>query len=102
MFCLLCTLTTVVRRKQHIAEAWFVLQARLERALLDSSSQHDVERAILLYVFWIVFLIPFYLIIRNALMTNNEITSFEWKWLPIPMHWENVGALFNDGGMGRG
>jgi multiple sugar transport system permease protein len=44
----------------------------------------------------ILFLLPFYLIARNALMTNAEITSFDWKWLPIPPHWANFSDLFND------
>ena len=33
--------------------------------------------------------LPFYLITRNALMTDHEITSPRWTWLPIPPRFEN-------------
>lgn len=44
----------------------------------------------------ILFLLPFYLILRNAFMTNTEIASFDWRWLPIPAHPENFSDLFSD------
>jgi multiple sugar transport system permease protein len=43
-----------------------------------------------------VFLLPFYLIFRNALLTQPQILSFDWVWLPIPPHFENVQAIFDD------
>ena len=36
-----------------------------------------------------LFLVPFYLILRNALMTDTQITSRHWAWLPGRPHWEN-------------
>jgi multiple sugar transport system permease protein len=44
----------------------------------------------------VVFLTPFYLIFRNALLTQPQILSFKWVWLPIPPHFENVQAIFDD------
>ncbi|MGH2560819.1 MAG: carbohydrate ABC transporter permease [Thermomicrobiales bacterium] len=44
----------------------------------------------------ILFLFPFYLIVRNGLMTQAEITGFEWKWWPASPQWENFNTLFDD------
>jgi multiple sugar transport system permease protein len=44
----------------------------------------------------VVFLIPYYLIFRNALLTQPQILSFKWVWLPIPPHLENARAIFDD------
>ncbi len=50
----------------------------------------------LLVLLAILFLIPFYLIVRNALMTDSEITSLHWAWLPAAAHWDNFRQLFTD------
>ena len=44
----------------------------------------------------VVFLTPYYLIFRNALLTQPQILSFKWVWLPIPPHFENAQAIFAD------
>ncbi|MFI2630750.1 carbohydrate ABC transporter permease [Streptomyces collinus] len=44
----------------------------------------------------LLFLIPFYLIVRNALMTDPEITGEEWKWFPTSIQWGNITEPFND------
>ncbi|MET8975132.1 carbohydrate ABC transporter permease [Streptomyces sp. NPDC004539] len=44
----------------------------------------------------LLFLIPFYLIVRNALMTDQEITGENWKWFPTSIQWSNVRELFDD------
>ncbi len=44
----------------------------------------------------ILFLLPFYLILRNALMTDAQITSPHWQWFPLQPHWENFRELFAD------
>lgn len=44
----------------------------------------------------LLFLIPFYLIVRNALMTDPEITGEEWKWFPTSIQWSNITEPFND------
>jgi multiple sugar transport system permease protein len=53
-------------------------------------------RYALLTVLALLFLFPFYLIVRNALMTQAEITSFDWAWLPKNPQWSNLRTLFND------
>lgn len=44
----------------------------------------------------LLFLLPFYLIVRNALSTDPEITGENWKWFPTNLQWGNVSELFND------
>ena len=43
-----------------------------------------------------LFLIPFYLLIRNALSTDAEITGENWKFFPTDIQWGNVSELFTD------
>ncbi len=51
---------------------------------------------LLLIILAILFLIPFYIIFRNALMVQRQITSFDWVWLPYPPQFSNFVDLFND------
>jgi multiple sugar transport system permease protein len=44
----------------------------------------------------VLFLVPFYLIVRNALMTDQEITGETWKWFPTSIQWGNITEPFND------
>ncbi len=44
----------------------------------------------------VLFLIPFYLILRNALATDLEITSPGWTVFPSDLRWENFTELFTD------
>ncbi|WP_329222018.1 carbohydrate ABC transporter permease [Streptomyces sp. NBC_01485] len=43
-----------------------------------------------------LFLIPFYLIVRNALSTDVEITGEHWKIFPTNIQWSNIGDVWND------
>ncbi|MGW3310871.1 carbohydrate ABC transporter permease [Streptomyces sp. NPDC001073] len=43
-----------------------------------------------------LFLVPFYLLVRNALSTDAEITGEHWKFFPTYLQWGNVGDLFDD------
>ena len=43
-----------------------------------------------------LFLVPFYLILRNALSTDAEITGENWQFFPTDLQWGNIGALFDD------
>jgi multiple sugar transport system permease protein len=52
-------------------------------------------RYLLLLLLTVLFLFPFYIMIRNALSTQPEITSFEWVWWPEKMQWANFKDLFN-------
>ncbi len=49
-----------------------------------------------LVVLAVLFLTPYYLIFRNALLIQSQILSFDWTWLPIPPHLENVKEIFDD------
>ena len=55
---------------------------------------------VILHVFLIlaalVFLVPIYVLFRNSLMVDAQITSWEWIWFAIPPHWENYPDLFAD------
>ncbi|QOV41403.1 carbohydrate ABC transporter permease [Streptomyces ferrugineus] len=43
-----------------------------------------------------LFLIPFYIIVRNALSTDAEITGENWKIFPTDLQWGNISELFTD------
>lgn len=43
----------------------------------------------------LLFLLPFYLILRNSLSTDQEITGENWKLLPS-FQWGNISELFSD------
>ena len=44
----------------------------------------------------LLFLVPFYLLIRNSLATDADLTGTKWKFFPTTLHWENIPELFND------
>lgn len=44
----------------------------------------------------VLFLLPFYLILRNGLATDPEITAPDWKFFPTDLQWGNFSELFND------
>ncbi|MFJ7911422.1 carbohydrate ABC transporter permease [Kitasatospora sp. NPDC096204] len=53
-------------------------------------------RGVLAGLLTAVFLAPFYLMLRNALMDSRGLTSPQWTWWPSAMHWENFSSLFSD------
>ncbi|MFH9083283.1 carbohydrate ABC transporter permease [Streptomyces sp. NPDC017673] len=53
-------------------------------------------RLVLLIALALLFLIPFYLLVRNGLASEKDITSPEWTFFPREVRWENVGELFGD------
>lgn len=44
----------------------------------------------------VLFLVPFYLIVRNALSTDADITGESWRFFPTDLQWGNVKELFDD------
>ncbi|MGW2465913.1 carbohydrate ABC transporter permease [Streptomyces bauhiniae] len=44
----------------------------------------------------LLFLIPFYLLLRNGLSSERDITSPEWTFFPRELRWDNVHELFAD------
>jgi multiple sugar transport system permease protein len=55
-----------------------------------------ILRYALLIILAFFFLIPFYLIVRNGLSTDLDITSPHWTLFPSTLHFENISELFND------
>jgi multiple sugar transport system permease protein len=50
----------------------------------------------LLIILTVIFLFPFYLMLRNGLATDREITSPHWTIFPARLHFENIQELFSD------
>ncbi len=76
---------------------------RVPASITTVSSRRSVReligapaRYLVLIVLAVLFLTPFYLMIRNALMTQAEISSFDWAWWPKTAQWHNIRDLFND------
>lgn len=44
----------------------------------------------------VLYLIPYYIMVRNALMTQREIAAFDWLFWAETMQWGNLTALFGD------
>ncbi|HEV3358286.1 MAG TPA: carbohydrate ABC transporter permease [Pseudonocardiaceae bacterium] len=53
-------------------------------------------RTIVLLVAAILFLVPFYLLLRNGLSTEDDITAKTWTFFPHSLQWGNFAELFND------
>ena len=49
-----------------------------------------------LIILAVIYQIPYYIIFRNAFMTQREIAAFDWILWPSEMQWQNVIDLFND------
>lgn len=56
----------------------------------------EILRYVILIFLAILFLVPFYLIIRNGLATEPEITSPNWTFFPSALHFDNIGELLSD------
>ncbi len=55
-----------------------------------------VVRSVVLWIGALIFLIPYYLLLRNGLSTNRDITSPQWTFFPPVLQWGNIPELFND------
>jgi multiple sugar transport system permease protein len=53
-------------------------------------------RYIALSISAVLFLLPFYLILRNALSKDTDITAPGWTLFPKQLQWENFAELFTD------
>ncbi|MFE7114952.1 carbohydrate ABC transporter permease [Streptomyces sp. NPDC057654] len=53
-------------------------------------------RLVLLIALAVLFLIPFYLLLRNGLSSEQDITSADWTFFPSDLKWSNLRELFND------
>lgn len=66
-------------------------QGRGARGVLGNAASYTA-----LGVATVLFLVPFYLLVRNALSTDTEITGPDWQLFPTRLHWENLRELFAD------
>ncbi|MDX6351829.1 MAG: multiple sugar transport system permease protein [Streptomyces sp.] len=66
-------------------------RSRTPRQLLGSTGLYSA-----LAVATVLFLLPFYMIVRNALSTDKDIMGAEWQWWPSDVQWGNVKELFDD------
>ena len=56
----------------------------------------SVLRYLALAIAAVLFLLPYYLVVRNALSSDAEITAPGWTFFPTQIHWENLSELFSD------
>lgn len=66
------------------------------RAGRKSGAWAKAPKYVLASVLALIFLMPFYIMLRNALMTRAQVSSPDWSWLPDPLSWVNFGDLFAD------
>ncbi|WP_407553264.1 carbohydrate ABC transporter permease [Streptomyces sp. Pv4-95] len=50
----------------------------------------------------LLFLIPFYLLVRNGLSTERDITAPDWTFFPRELQWSNLAEVFQDPGLPLG
>jgi multiple sugar transport system permease protein len=53
-------------------------------------------RYVALVVGAVLFLVPFYLVLRNGLSAESDITAPDWQLFPKTLQWGNIGELFSD------
>jgi multiple sugar transport system permease protein len=68
--------------------------AVVQRSRADKTG--SVLRYVVLGIGALFFLLPFYLLVRNGLSTEQDITSPTWKLFPSSLQWSNIADLFND------
>jgi multiple sugar transport system permease protein len=69
---------------------------RRRRRVTVGSVVATVLRYLALIISAVLFLLPFYLIVRNALSKDTDITAPGWTLFPKQLHWENFAELFTD------
>jgi multiple sugar transport system permease protein len=45
----------------------------------------------------LLFLVPFYLLVRNGLSTDLDISASDWRFFPTSLHFDNVTRLLDNG-----
>ncbi|MEK2475833.1 carbohydrate ABC transporter permease [Streptomyces noursei] len=53
-------------------------------------------RVVLLVALALLFLVPFYLLVRNGLAGEADITAPTWAFFPRELHWSNLTEVFSD------
>lgn len=62
----------------------------------------QVARYALLCLLAALFLLPFYVIVRNAFSSSRQMAAARWHWLPDQWNLHNIRQLFTDPGVGMG
>jgi multiple sugar transport system permease protein len=86
-----------VQRKEKSMAA--TISSRPPRQKQNISSGNVISLILrygLLIILALIFLFPFYLMLRNGLATDQEITSPHWTIFPSTLHFENIQELFAD------
>src|SRR5947209_1808255 len=66
-------------------------RARSTRRILGLTLRYGM-----LIILAVIFLFPFYLMLRNGLATDADITSANWTFFPQTLHFENIQELFSN------
>jgi multiple sugar transport system permease protein len=72
------------------------VRGRRRRRVTPGSVVVAVLRYLALVISAVLFLLPFYLIVRNAISLDTDITAPGWTLFPKKIHWENFPELFTD------
>jgi multiple sugar transport system permease protein len=72
------------------------VRRRRHRRVTPGSVVVALLRYIALVISAVLFLLPFYLIVRNAISLDTDITAPGWTLFPKKIHWENFPELFTD------
>ncbi|MGA4669655.1 carbohydrate ABC transporter permease [Propionibacteriaceae bacterium Y1923] len=56
----------------------------------------NVVRYVVLVVLALFFLLPFYVIVRNAFSTNQSIIAAQWQWIPQEWDFSVISRMFAD------
>ena len=56
----------------------------------------NVVRYVVLVVLVLFFLLPFYVIVRNAFSSNSTIIAARWQWIPREWDFSVIGSMFAD------
>ena len=60
----------------------------------------SVLRYLTLGVLAVLFLLPFYVIVRNAFSTNQTIVAARWQWIPQEWDFSVLSRMFADEQLG--
>jgi multiple sugar transport system permease protein len=89
------TVATSTTAEQNPQEGNTPVQRR-RRHLTPGGVAGTVLRYLALIISAVLFLLPFYLIVRNAVSMDSEITAPGWTLFPRTLHWDNFRELFSD------
>jgi len=81
---------------QHGPEMWQDPVQRKRRRMRPGAVVVAVLRYIALVISAVLFLLPFYLILRNSVSLDTDITAPGWTLFPRQIQWANFAELFTD------